>query len=474
VSPLVRIGRGALGASGPLVFLRGHPGVALGERIVLRSEGAEDRTGQVVEAGLDVVVVQLLEDSLGLAPGGVTLEFTGEVATVPVGRELLGRVLDGAGRPADDLPPPVGRDLRPAHGAPINPARRVPPSDYIETGISVIDGMNTLVRGQKLPIFSGPGLPGLEVAARIVEWARAPREEEAFAVIFVGLGITERETRSFLRRFERTGGLEHTTLYLNRARDPTVERLLAPRSALAQAEHLAFDRGFHVLVVMADLLHYCDSLREIGAVREEIPGRQGYPGYMYTDLATLFERAGILRDREGSVTQIPVLTMPGDDITHPIPDLTGYITEGQIVLSRELHRRDVSPPVDVVPSLSRVMNAAVGEGRTTPEHREWADQLYAIYARGREARLTAAIVGETGLGDSDRIARDFAARFEAEFVDQGEGGRRTLRETLEAGWSLLDGLPDEELTRLSPETLAARRAEDDEAERRRASSPEAP
>ena len=469
MSPVTRLRRGALAAAGPLLFLPGSPGTALGEWVVVHDDDGGERRGQVIEAGSEVVVVQLLEDSLGLGPLRVEVELTGEVAAVPVGRELLGRVLDGLGDPADGLPPPVGEDLRPIHGAPVNPVRRVPPEDLVETGMSAIDGMNTLVRGQKLPIFSGPGLPGLEVAARIVEWSRAGRRGEAFAVLFVGLGITERETRSFLGRFERTGVLEHTSVYLNQTRDPTVERLLAPRAALAQAEFLAFERGYHVLVVMADILHYCDALREMGAVREEIPGRQGYPGYMYTDLASLFERAGILRDREGSVTQIPVLTMPDDDITHPIPDLTGYITEGQVVLSRELHRRGVFPPVDVMPSLSRVMNAAIGEGRTVPEHREWANQLYALYARGREARLTAAVVGEAGLNESDRIARDFAEHFESRFVDQG-GERRSVSETLEVGWALLDEVPVSELHRLSSPTLAGRRRAREEAEEARAAA----
>ncbi|NIP56857.1 MAG: V-type ATP synthase subunit B [Gemmatimonadetes bacterium] len=457
MSPLSRIRRGALAAAGPLLYLPGSPGTALGEWVTVRGRGREVRRGQVIEAAGDVVVVQLLEDSLGLAPGTAEVELEGEVAAVPVGRELLGRLLDGRADPADGLPPPVGEALRPIQGAPINPVRRTPPENLIETGISAIDGLNTLVRGQKLPIFSGPGLPGLEVAARIVEWARAPREGEAFAVVFVGLGITERETRTFVGRFERSGVLEHTTVYLNQTRDPTVERLLAPRAALAQAEFLAFEEGYHVLVVMADILHYCDALREMGAIREEIPGRQGYPGSMYTDLASIFERAGILRGREGSVTQIPILTMPDDDITHPIPDLTGYITEGQIVLSRELHRRGVFPPVDVLPSLSRVMNAAIGEGRTVPEHREWANQLYALYARGREARLTAAIVGEAGLSESDRIAQGFADDFESGFVHQEEG-RRALDDTLASGWDLLDGIPLPELNRLAPETLEARRA----------------
>jgi V/A-type H+-transporting ATPase subunit B len=330
----------------------------------------------------------------------------------------------------------------------------VPPAQFIETGISAIDGMNTLVRGQKLPVFAGPGLPALDLAAQIVEWARAPHGEP-FAVVFVGIGITARETRGFLDRFERAGALERSVLYLNQASDPTVERLLAPRLALAQAEFLAFQAGMHVLVVMADITHYCEALRAIAAAREEIPGRRGFPGYMYSDLASLFERAGILEGKSGSLTQIPVLTMPDDDITHPIPDLTGYITEGQIVLGRDLHRRGIFPPVDVLPSLSRLMNAGIGARRTVAEHREWADQLYASYARGREARLLAAIVGEGGLGGADRRALAFAERFEQEFVSQSHR-RRALGETIAVGWRLLESLPREDLVRIRDATWAAR------------------
>jgi V/A-type H+-transporting ATPase subunit B len=373
---------------------------------------------------------------------------------VTVGRELLGRALTGAGVPLDGLPPPVGEALAPIWGTPMNPVRRVPPAQFIETGVSAIDGMNTLVRGQKLPVFAGPGLPALDLAARIVEWSRAPHGEP-FAVVFVGIGITARETRGFLDRFERAGALERSVLYLNQASDPTVERMLAPRLALAEAEFLAFEAGMHVLVVMADITHYCEALRAIAAAREEIPGRRGFPGYLYSDLASLFERAGIIQGRTGSVTQIPVLTMPDDDITHPIPDLTGYITEGQVVLGRDLHRRGLFPPVDVLPSLSRLMNAGIGAGRTAPEHREWADQLYASYARGREARLLAAIVGESGLAAADRRALAFAERFEREFVNQGPR-RRGLRETISVGWRLLESLPREDLVRIRDSTWAAR------------------
>ena len=454
MSTLARSYQGSAGAAGPLLFLERTARVALGEWVTIRLPGAADRRGQVIDAGETMTVVQVLDDTLGLAPGEATVTLTGEVANAVVGRELIGRSLSGAGRPLDGLPAPVGEALRPINGAPMNPARRVRPSEFIETGVSAIDGLNTLVRGQKLPVFSGPGLPGLELAASIVEQARAPRGEP-FAVVFAGIGITARETQGFLERFARSGALSRTVLFLNQASDPTIERILAPRMALAAAEFLAFDAGLHVLVVMADITHYCDALREIATARQEIPGRRGYPGYMYTDLATIFERAGLLMGRPGSVTQLPILTMPDDDITHPIPDLTGYITEGQIVLSRELHRKGIFPPVDVLPSLSRLMNAGIGKGRTVPEHRQWADQLYALYAQGREARLIAAIVGEAGLGAQDRRALELADRFEREFIGQREGGRR-LPETFAAGWRLLESLPREDLTRPSDAGWEAR------------------
>ncbi|HUJ29167.1 MAG TPA: V-type ATP synthase subunit B, partial [Myxococcales bacterium] len=371
-----------------------------------------------------------------------------------VGRELLGRAFNGTGAPIDGLPAPVGDDTRPVWGAPLNPVRRAPPSDFIETGISAIDGLNTLVRGQKLPIFSGPGLPALELASQIVETARPPRGEP-FAVVFAGVGVTAREAQVFADRIERSGAGARSTLYLAGAGATTIERILAPRVALSQAEHLAFTCGMHVLVVIADIAAYCEALREIAAAREEVPGRRAYPGYLYTDLASLFERAGIIEGRAGSLTQLPVVTMPEDDITHPIPDLTGYITEGQIVLSHELHRRGIFPPIDVLPSLSRLMNAGIGPGRTVPEHRAWADQLYALYARGREARLMSAIVGEAGLGPADRRALAFADRMESEVVGQGRK-RRTMGETLEAGWQLLDSMPREDLRRIGETALRAR------------------
>jgi V/A-type H+-transporting ATPase subunit B len=451
---IARTYRGARAAAGPLLYLSGAQRVALGEWVTVEAPGQPLVRGQVIDAGHGVTVVQVLEETMGLAPASVRVTLTGELAGVVVGRDLLGRALSGVGDPKDGFPAPIGDARRPLWGAPINPIRRVPPSDFIETGISAIDGLNTLVRGQKLPVFSSPGLPALELAATIVEHARAPHDEP-FAVVFAAIGITARETRAFLQRFQQSGAIERSVLYLNQAGDPTIERLLTPRAALACAEHLAYVHGLHVLVVMADVTHYCDALREVAAAREDVPGRRGYPGYMYTDLASLFERAGVVEGSSGSVTQLPVLTMPDGDITHPIPDLTGYITEGQIVLSRELQRRGVYPPIDVLPSLSRLMNAGIGPAHTVPEHRKWADQLYAIYARGREARLMVAIVGEAALSPADRRALAFADDFERTFLNQGRT-RRTLADTIEAGWRLLDRLPADDLLKLNAELLGTR------------------
>lgn len=449
-----RVHHGARALAGALLYVEGTHRVAMGEEVVIRAAGQPARRGQVIDAGAGITVVQVLEDTLGLSPARVEIELAGSTATAPVGRELLGRVLSGVGAPLDGLPPPVGDTTRPVWGAAMNPSRRVPPADFIETGISAIDGLDTLVRGQKLPVFSGAGLPGLELAAQIVEHARVAGGAP-FAVVFVAMGITARETRLFIDRFAGTRALERTVLYLNETRDPTIEQLLAPRYALAQAESLAYDHGMHVLVVMADIAHYCETLRQVAAARDEVPGRRGYPGYMYTDLASLFERAGVLAGRDGSVTQLPIVTMPDDDITHPIPDLTGYITEGQIVLSRALHGQGVFPPIDLLPSLSRLMNAGIGSGKTVREHRRWADQLYALYARGRDARLMAAIVGDAGLGDADRRAREFANRLERELIAQGRG-RRDIAETLAIGWRLLEGLPRDELERIDDETWRGR------------------
>ncbi len=468
--PLPRVYRGVSAAAGPLLYLTGVRRAKLGEWVSVRSAG-QARRGQVIDAGDEVTVIQVLEETLGLPPAETEVVMSGTTARVAVGRELLGRILSGTGAPLDGLPAPVGEDLRPIWSEPLNPARRTPPGDFVETGVSAIDGMNTLVRGQKMPVFSGPGLPGLQLAAEIVEKARAPRGEP-FAVIFVGVGITSRETHLFLDRFRGSGASEWGVVYLSEARDPTIERLLAPRVALAEAEFLAFEAGMHVLVVIADVTYYCEALREIATAREEIPGRRGYPGYMYTDLAGIFERAGVVQGRGGSITQIPIVTMPDNDITHPIPDLTGYITEGQLVLSGDLHRKGVFPPIDVLPSLSRLMNAGIGPGKTVPEHREWANQLYAVYARGREARLMAAVVGESGLGGVDLRAMVFAERFEREFIGQGRV-RRGIAATIELGWRLLESLPREDLLRIGDATWAARDAAGGEGTERSAPGTEA-
>lgn len=458
MSSVARIYHGAGSAVGQLIEVEGTRRVAAGEWVRILAGEQNERRGQVIDASERATVVHVQQEMIGMSPASADIVLTGRVSETVVGRDLLGRVLTGSGAPADDLPAPIGEAVRPIVGAAINPARRARPRDFIETGISAIDGLTTLVRGQKLPIFAGPGLPALDLAARIVAWARAPGEQE-YAVIFVGMGITARETSAFLARLGDAVHSDSLILYLNQASDPPVERLLAPKVALTQAEFLAFERGMHVLVVMADITHYCEALREMGAARDEVPGRRGYPGYMYTDLASHFERAGLIEGGTGSITQIPVVTLPDDDITHPIPDLTGYITEGQIVLSRDLHRRGATPPIDVLPSLSRLMSAGIGEGHTRADHREVSDQLYALYARGREALTMAAVVGMAGLTDADRRAADFSEKFEREFLTQTD--RRTIDETLDIGWRLLETMPRAELSRIKPATWAARDATKD-------------
>ncbi len=436
MSGIARRYRSAASAAGQLLVLEGTVRVAAGEWVRIVSPAQAERRGQVIDASERATVVHVQQEMIGLAPSTTEVVLTGEVARARVGRDLLGRVLTGGGAAADDLPAPIGEALRPITSAAINPARRARPRDFVETGVSAIDGLTTLVRGQKLPIFAGPGMPALDLAAQIVAWARAPGEQE-FAVIFVAMGITARETAAFLTTLGDSVHSERMILYLNQASDPPVERLLAPRVALAEAEFLAFECGMHVLVVMADITHYCEALREMGAARDEVPARRGYPGYMYTDLASLFERAGLIDGCAGSITQIPVVTLPDDDMTHPIPDLTGYITEGQIVLSRDLHRRGVSPPIDVLPSLSRLMGSGIGDGQTQADHRQVANAIYGLYARGREALTMAAVVGMSGLTEADQRAVEFASRFEQQFLSQT--GRRTIDETLAIGRTLLEG-----------------------------------
>ena len=445
--------RSVRGVAGPLLFLDRVRGVGSRElaRIVLPDGG--ERLGQVLELDGDRAVVQVFGPTQGLDVGHTSVTFTGDVAKLKVSPELLGRVLDGTGEPVDGGPPILPDQEMYVDGLAINPYSREEPSDFIQTGISSIDGLNSLVRGQKLPIFSGFGLPANELAAQIVTQARV-RTGERFVVVFAAMGVTHREASFFMRTFESSGALERVVVFLNLADDPTVERLLTPRCALTAAEYLAYEREMHVLVILTDMTNYCEALREVSTAREEVPGRRGYPGYMYTDLATIYERAGRIRGREGSVTQLPILSMPDDDMTHPIPDLTGYITEGQIVLSRDLHRRGVYPPIDVLPCLSRLMNQGIGAGKTREEHRGVADQLYASYARGRDLRRLVAIIGESALDDLDRQYLGFAADFEAEFVGQGATDR-SVEETLDLGWRLLSRFPRTELKRIRSAYLEA-------------------
>jgi V/A-type H+-transporting ATPase subunit B len=446
--------RAAQALAGPLLFLDSVPAARLGEIVRIRCAG-EERRGQIIELSGARVAVQVLEETRGLAPSRAEVVLTGEVAKLGVARAMLGRVLDGLGRPADGVPPPIAEARVPIHGAALNVTRREKPADFIETGVSAIDGLNTLVRGQKLPIFSCAGLPATRLAAQIVCQARV-RGGERFAVVFAAMGTPFREYDAYLEAFRAAGVLDRTVVFLNKADDPPIERLMTPRCALTAAEHLAIAHGMHVLVVLTDMTSYCEALREVALAREEVPGRRGYPGYMYTDLASIYERAGRIAGREGSVTQVPVLTMPDDDLTHPIPDLSGYITEGQIVLSRELDRRSVYPPIDVLPSLSRLMGLGAGPRRTRDDHRPVADQLYAFYARGRDVRRMAAIVGAANLGDEERRFLEFADRFEAELVGQG-GGFRSIEETLDLGWRLLARFPPEVLTRIPAALVQARR-----------------
>lgn len=452
---LTRVSGAARSLAGPLLVVEEAGAARLGEIAVLRVPGERDRRAQVIEIDGDRVVLQVLDETQGLSPPRTEVVFRGEVARLGVSRTMLGRTFDGLGRPLDGLPAPVPEAVLPVSGAAMNVCAREKPSEFVETGLSAIDGLNALVRGQKLPIFSGAGLPAHEVAARIVRDARVGGGEP-FAVVFAAIGIPWREASYYLDVLASAGSRERTVTFLNLADQPTIERLLAPRCALTCAEHLAFAHGMHVLVVLTDLTHYGEALRELSLAREEIPGRRGYPGYLYTDLASLFERAGRLRGRPGSITQLPILTMPDDDITHPIPDLTGYITEGQVVLSRELDHRGIFPPIDVLPSLSRLMGLGVGAGRTRDDHRPLADQLYAFYAHGRDVRRMQAIVGEGGLSSEERGFLEFADRFEREYLHQ-PSGRRTLEETLDAGWRALDAFPPSALTRIKQDLVERRR-----------------
>ena len=436
--------------AGPLIFVEKTEPVAYGELVKISLPSGEVKSGQVLDTSSDLVVVQVFEGTSGIDLNS-RVKFLGEAIKFPVSGEMLGRILDGAGKPIDGGPEIVPEEKMDIIGAAINPSARANPSDFIQTGISTIDGTNTLVRGQKLPLFSGAGLPHNEIALQIARQAKVRGSDEGFAIVFAAMGITNEEAQKFIAEFENTGALKRAVVFLNLADDPAVERLVTPRMALTAAEYLAFKKEMHVLVILTDMTNYCESLREIGAARSEIPGRRGYPGYMYTDLAMLYERAGIIKGKKGSITQLPILTMVGDDITHPIPDLTGYITEGQIVVSRELHSKSIYPPIDVLPSLSRLMNLGIGPGKTRDDHKQVSDQLYAFYAEGKDLRGLVAIVGEESLSERERRILKFAAEFENQFVRQGKADDRDIEATLDAGWKLLSEIPEGELTRISPE-----------------------
>ena len=437
--------------AGPLLFVSKVRGAAYNEMVEIRAVDGSVKYGQVIELYGELAVVQVFGPTAGLDVDRTTVRFRGEVAKMPCSVNLLGRILNGMGQPIDGGPEVFPEEEREVTGSPINPWSREEPRDFIQTGISAIDGLNTLVRGQKLPIFSGAGLPGNELAAAIVKNAKILGGEE-FAIVFAAMGITRREASFFQESFARSGALERVVFFLNLADDPTVERLLTPRCALTVAEFLAFEHDMQVLVILTDMTNYCEALREISTAREEVPGRRGYPGYMYTDLASIYERAGRIKGKKGSVTQIPILSMPDDDITHPIPDLTGYITEGQIVLSRQLHRRGIFPPIDVLPCLSRLMNLGIGEGRTRGDHRGVADQLYSYYAEGVDLRRLVAIVGEEALTDMDRMALKFADAFEQNYLDQKDENRE-LEQTLELGWRLISMMPRESIKRIKSEYI---------------------
>jgi V/A-type H+-transporting ATPase subunit B len=436
--------------SGPLLIAERAEQVAYDELVEVVGPDGHVRRGRVLEIEGDRMVIQVLGGTRGLDVASTTVLARARAARMAVGPDLVGRVLDGMGSPIDGGPPLLPDGERDLNGLPVNPVARTHPSEFIETGISAIDGMHTLVRGQKLPVFSGYGLPGLELAVRIAEGARVRSSDEGFVVVFAAIGVTDRESAFLRSRFADGAALERSVVFINRAEEPAAERLSCPRAALTAAEHLAFERGLHVLVVLVDMTNYCEALRESAAARDEVPGRRGYPGYMYSDLASLFERAGRIRGRPGSVTQIPILSMPDDDVTHPIPDVTGYITEGQIVLSRELDRRGIDPPIDVLSSLSRLMNAGIGEGSTRADHRGVADQLSAFLGRGRELHRLSSIVGEQALSDDDRRILAFVADFERDFVGQG-ADRRTINETLALAWRLLARFGADELKRIPPE-----------------------
>ncbi|SDE89791.1 ATP synthase subunit B [Halorientalis regularis] len=453
--------------SGPLVYAEVDEPVGYDEIVEIETPDGDTRRGQVLESTSDFVAIQVFEGTEGIDRNS-SVRFLGETLQMKLTEDLLGRVLSGSGEPIDGGPEIEPDEERPIVGEAINPYSREYPEEFIQTGVSAIDGMNTLVRGQKLPIFSGSGLPHNDLALQIARQATVPEEEEGeddegseFAVIFGAMGITQEEANEFMDDFERTGALERSVVFMNLADDPAVERTVTPRLALTTAEYLAFEKDYHVLVILTDMTNYCEALREIGAAREEVPGRRGYPGYMYTDLAQLYERAGRIEGKEGSVTQIPILTMPGDDDTHPIPDLTGYITEGQIYVDRDLNSQGIEPPIYVLPSLSRLMDDGIGEGLTRKDHADVSDQMYAAYAEGEDLRDLVNIVGREALSERDNKYLDFADDFETEFVQQGFRTNRSIDETLDLGWELLSQLPKEELNRIDEELIEEKYVEDE-------------
>ncbi|MDR3101829.1 MAG: V-type ATP synthase subunit B [Methanocalculaceae archaeon] len=430
--------------AGPLLFVKKTEPVSYEEQVSLVLPDGTLKRGQVLDTSEDLVVVQCFETTTGLGRD-TGVRFLGETFKMSVSKTMLGRILSGGGKPIDGGPDIIPDKRLDINGAAINPYARGSPRDFIQTGIATIDGTNTLVRGQKLPIFSSAGLPHNEIALQIARQAKVPGSTEEFAVVFAAMGITREEANYFMADFERTGALERAVVFLNLADDPAVERTVTPRLALTTAEYLAYELGYHVLVILTDMTNYCEALRQIGAAREEVPGRRGYPGYMYTDLASIYERAGIIKGLKGSVTQIPILTMPGDDITHPIPDLTGYITEGQIVISPELHRKGIYPPINVLPSLSRLMNLGIGKGLTREDHKKVSDMLYSGYAEGVDLRGLVAIVGKDALSERDQKFLEFADNFENKFVRQGADEDRTIAQTLDIGWNMFVQLPENEL-----------------------------
>ncbi|MFZ8824511.1 MAG: V-type ATP synthase subunit B [Desulfurococcales archaeon] len=433
---------------GPLIIVEKASGVAFDELVEIEMPSGDKRSGRVLEVGMGYAVVQVFEGTTGISTRGTKVRFLGKTMEASVSETMLGRIFDGLGRPLDGGPPVLAEERRDINGSPINPASRAYPEDFIQTGISAIDGMNTLVRGQKLPIFSGGGLPHNMLAAQIARQATVRGEREEFAVVFAAMGIKYDEALFFRKFFEETGAIKRVAMFINLADEPAMVRLITPRMALTLAEYLAFERDMHVLVILTDMTSYCEALREISSAREEVPGRQGYPGYMYSDLASIYERAGRAIGKKGSITQMPILTMPADDITHPIPDLTGYITEGQIVLDRGLYNRGIYPPVNVLMSLSRLMKEGIGPGKTREDHGDVSNQLYASYSRGQELRSLAIIVGEESLSETDRKYLRFADAFERRFLSQGFYENRSIEETLDIGWEVLSIIPESELTNI--------------------------